>query len=204
MMALALAFFGREVGMFFIPPDRSNAGKTTRDTSFFYFLGADDSIGRGSMSGTLRADWLFGEKALGFEGHHILQRKFTSTPELSTRPILNDTYKRLPTLVKQKLRKPRSDLVFDGTSGGRLHFLETNFAPKMLQRDDEVDSLVKRTVCIRFSNKRTFTWNARDVDEANGVFQMHSASRLRENVQTPPVRRAFYRYWANFSRGPPN
>ena len=72
----------------------------------------------------------------------------------------------------------------------RLHFLETNLAPKIPQRDGEVESLVNRTVRIRFSNKRTFTPNARDVDEENGVFQMHSASHLRERELPDATRKA--------------
>ena len=194
-MAPNLAFSGREVGRFFILPDRSNAGETTRDTSFCNFLGVDDSSGRGCMGGALHSDWLCDEKAIGFEGRHILSFKFTFTPELSTRPILSDTYKRLPTLATQKLRKPHIDLVFGGTSGRRLRFLETNFVPKMLQRDYEVESLVKRTSRTRLSNKRTFTWSANEVGEASGIFQMQSASHLREYVLAPSVRRAFFRYW---------
>ena len=152
------------------------------------------------MSGTLHADWLCDEKALGFEGRHIPHCKFTFAPELSTRPILSDTYKRLPTLVTQKLRNPHIDLVFNGTFGRRIRFLATNFAPKMPQRDDEVGSLVNRTVCVRFSKKRTPTWIAHEVEEENGVFRVHSDSHLRENALSPSVRRAFYRFWANFSR----
>ena len=73
----------------------------------------------------------------------------------------------------------------------------------MTQRDGKVESLARRTVCVRFSGKRTTTWSAREVDEGNGVFQMYSASHLRENVLTPSVRRAFYRYWVNFIRESP-
>ena len=48
LMALTLAFAGREVGRFFALPERRNAWKTTHDTSFCYFLGSGDSIGRGA------------------------------------------------------------------------------------------------------------------------------------------------------------
>ena len=136
MMALTLAFCGREVGRFFILPDRSNAGKTTHDTSFCYFLGADDSSGRGSMGRTLCTDWRFDGKAHGLEGRRVLHCKFTRAPDPGTRPILSDTYKRLPTLATQKLRKLRIDLVFGGTFGMCLRFLETNFSLNMIQRDE--------------------------------------------------------------------
>ena len=46
------------------------------------------------MRGTLRADWMCGEKALGFGGHHIMNCKFYFTPEISTKPILDDIYKK--------------------------------------------------------------------------------------------------------------
>ena len=58
------------------------------------------------MRGALHAEWLCDEKALGFEGHHIIQCKFTFTPELSSKPIMNDVYNRLPTNAAQMLRKP--------------------------------------------------------------------------------------------------
>ena len=175
MMELTLAFAGREIGRFFVLPDRSNAGKPTRDTSPGYFLGPDDSSGRGSMGGTLHADWACEEKALGFEGHHILICEFTLTPELSTRPILNDTYKRLPTSVTQKLRKPHSDLVFDATFGRCLHFLETNSPPKMLHREDDVESLVKRTASTQCPNKRKFARNSSEIDKKR---YLRNAKRL--------------------------
>ena len=133
MMALTLAFAGRDVGRFFILPDKSDSGKTTHDLAFCYFLGSEESSGSGSMSGTLHADWLCDENKLGFEGHRILHCKFTFTPEMSAKPLLNDIYKRLPTNVTQKLRKPHIDQVFDGSYGGCLHFLETNLAPKFVQ-----------------------------------------------------------------------
>ena len=184
MMALTLAFAGREVGRLSILPDRSNAGKTTRDTSPRYFLGSGDSSGRGSMGGTLHADWMCGEKALGFEGRHILRCKFAFTPELSTRPILDDAYKTPPTLVTQKHRKPHSDLVFDATFGRCLHFLETNFSPKMQQREGDVESLVKRKVSIQFPNKRKFTRNSSEIDEEK-VFTKCEAPRTFGSTFSP-------------------
>ena len=200
MMALTLAYANREVGRFFVLPDRSDAGKTTHDVVLSYFLGASDSSGRSSMSGTLHSDWLCDEKALGFEGHHILHCKFTFTPELSTKPILNDVYKRLPTAVTMKLRKPHSDQVFDGCFGRCVHFLETNFAPKMMQKEDSLASLAKRTVCVIFSKKRTFAKEPSEVDERGGVYLMRSASDIRRTALTPSTRRAFIRYWVNFTR----
>ena len=167
------------------------------DTSSRYFLGADDPGGRCSMSGPLHADWLCGEKAIGFEGDRILRCKFTSAPELSTRPIIDDTYKRRPTLVAQKLRTPHI-----GTFGSCTRLLEANCVPEIPQRGDDIAFLVNREFRIRLSRKRTVTLKARDVDEAKGAFRMQSDSRIREYVQIPPVRGAFYRYRVNLSSGP--
>ena len=157
MMALTLAYAGREVGRFFILPDRSDSGKTTHNLALCYFLGGEDTSGRGTMSGTFHGEWLCDDKALGYEGHRILHCKFTLTPELSTKPILNDVYKRIPTNVCQKLRKPHSDQVFDGSFGKCVHFLETNYTPRMLYSMGDLGSLVKRSICIIFSRKRAFT-----------------------------------------------
>ena len=153
MMALTLAYAGYEVGRFLVLPDRSDARRTTHNVALSYFHGASDSIGKSSMSGSLHSNWLCGEQAIGFEGRHILRCKFKFTPELSTKPILNDLYKKLPTSVTIKLRKPRSEQVFDGCFGTCVHFLETNFAPKMMQREDSLASLAKRAICVVFSKK---------------------------------------------------
>ena len=79
------------------------------------------------MGGPIRADWLFGERQLGFEGHRILRCKFTFTPEMSAKPLMNDVYERLPTNATQKLRKPHRDQVFAGSPGWRLHFFGNKF-----------------------------------------------------------------------------
>ena len=203
MMGLTLAFAGREVGRFYILPDRSDSGKTTHDLALCYLLGSSESSGRGSLSGTLHCEWLCDEKALGFEGHTITQCKFTLTPELSTKPILNDLYKRIPTNVTQKLRKPHSDQVFEATFGKCVHFLETNYTPKMQYIGDDLASLVKRSVVIIFSRKRRFTREKSEVDEESGVYLMRSSEELREKVLTPNTRRAFFRYWMNFTKDYP-
>ena len=200
MMALTLAYAGREVGRFFILPDRSDSGKTTHNLALCYFLGGEESSGRGTMSGTLHAEWLCDDKALGFEGHHILHCKFTLTPELSTKPILNDVYKRIPTNVCQKLRKPHSAEVFDGSFGKCVHFLETNYTPRMLYPQDELGAIVKRSLCIIFSRKRAFARQESEVDEESGVFLMKTADELRRSSLTPSTRRAFFRYWINFTK----
>ena len=90
MMAITLAHAGGEFGRFFALPGKSDVCKTTHDVVFSYFLGAADSIGGSSMGGTLHADWLCDERALGFERNRILSCKFTFTPEQSAKPILND------------------------------------------------------------------------------------------------------------------
>ena len=100
------------------------------------------------MSGELRADWLCDDKALGFEGRHIARRKFTFTHELSTRNILDDVYKKIPTSVTTKLRNPHIDQVFDWRFGRCAHFLETNFVPQMTQKEDSLESMDKRTFCV--------------------------------------------------------
>ena len=100
------------------------------------------------MIGALRADWLCGDKALGFEGRHILRCKFTFTHELSTRNILDDVYKKIPTSVTTKLRNPHIDQVFDWRFGRCAHFLETNFVPQMTQKEDSLESMDKRTFCV--------------------------------------------------------
>ena len=96
MMGQALEYAGRDVGRFFIPPDKRDSGATTQDIAFFYFLGSAESSGSNSMSGTLHADWLCGERQLGFDGHRILRCKFAFTPWMSSKPLLNDVYKRAP------------------------------------------------------------------------------------------------------------
>ena len=192
MMGLTLAFAGRDVGRFFILPDKSDSGKTTHDIAFCYFLGSEESSGSSSMSGTLHADWLCDESKLGFEGYRISRCKFTFTPEMSSKPLLNDVYKRPPTNVTQKLRKPHSEQVSDGSFGRCLHFLETNSAPKFALKDDDINSIMKRTACIFFSNKRRFTRSPEEVDEENGVFLMMGPSALHDTVLTPSTRRAFF------------
>ena len=54
--------------MCFILPDRIDSGKTTHDPSLCYLLVRSASIRRGSLSGTLRLNWLFGEKIVGLRG----------------------------------------------------------------------------------------------------------------------------------------
>ena len=200
MMALTLAFGGRDVGGFFVVPDRSDIGKTTHDIAFCYFMGSDAASGDSSMGGDLHSDWLCGEKQLGFGWRRILRCKFTFTPELIARPLLNDVYKRLPTNVAQKLRKPRIDLVFDGSFGRCVHFMGANFAPKFLQRGDDLASTTNRAVRIVFSKERTFTRNESEVDEANGVYLMLSTNAIRETAPKPSTGRAFFRYWVNFAQ----
>ena len=134
MMGQALEYAGRDVGRFFIPPDKRDSGATTQDIAFFYFLGSAESSGGSSMSGTLRADWICGEEQLGFEFHRILHCKFTFTPEMGAKPLLNDVYKRLPTNVTQKLRKPHIDQVFDGSFGRCLHFRKQISHPNSYRR----------------------------------------------------------------------
>ena len=152
MMAITLAYDGREVGGFFAFPDKRDVGETTRDLAFSHFLGAADSSGKSSMGGTLHADWLCDERSLDFEGHQILNCKFTFAPNLSAKTKLNDQYKRLPTNVTQKMRKPHSDQVFGGCFGRCLHFVETNMAPGMVQMEDILDYIVKRTICVLLSS----------------------------------------------------
>ena len=117
MMAPTLDFSGRDVGRAYGPPDRSGAGKTTRDLSFCYSIGSASPSGRGSMSGKLHAERLRGEKSLGFEGRQIAHWEFTFTPDLAPKHILNDVYNRIPTNVAQKLRNPHIDVVFDASFG---------------------------------------------------------------------------------------
>ena len=40
VMGMTLAYAGRDVGRFFIFPDKSDSGKTTHDVAFCYFLGS--------------------------------------------------------------------------------------------------------------------------------------------------------------------
>ena len=103
MTAHTLAYENREIGRFLAPPDRIGAGKTTRDVALSFFAGASDSSGKSSMGGTPNADWMCDANAIGFEGHHIMRCKFTSAPELSTKPIPKDIYKKLPAAVTMKL-----------------------------------------------------------------------------------------------------
>ena len=187
-------------GGFFVLPDRSDSGKTTRDIAFCCFVGSDAASGNRSMRGVLHADCLCDEEKLGFEGRRIHRCKFTFTPELSTRPLLNAVYKRMPTNATQKLRKPHIDLVPDGSFGRCVHFLETNSTPKFSQNDDDLASITKRAVRIVFSKKRTFKRNAADVDEASGIYLMLPANAIRETVLKPSTRRGCFRYWANFDR----
>ena len=144
------------------------------------------------MGGVLRAAWLFGAKQLGFEGRGILRRKFTFTPELIDRTLLNDVYKRLPANATQKLRKPHIDLVFDGSFGMCVHFVETNSTPKFPQKDDDLASVTTRKVSIVVSKKRTFAINASDVDDENGVYLMLSANARMGTVPKPSTGRAFF------------
>ena len=155
------------------------------------------------MSGTLRADWICGEEQLGFEFHRILHCKFTFTPEMGAKPLLNDVYKRLPANVTKKLRNPHIGQVFDGSFGRCLHFSETNIAHKFVQKDGDIQSIMKRTVCIVFSNKRRFARSPGDVDEENGVFLTIEPIALRDTVLTPSTRRAFFTHWINFAKKRP-
>ena len=194
--APTLSFDGREVGRFPVLPDRIDAWGDNARYIFLLLLRVWRFYRMGGMGGTLREDWICDEKALGFEERHILRFKFAFAPELSTRPILNDTYKRPPTLVTQKLRKPQSDLVCDATFGRCLHFLETNLPNNMIQRDDDVDVLIKRTVDIQFDNKR----NLRDTHQRYAGVYLRNAHYILPygHVVTPSVRRAFFRYGVNF------
>ena len=121
------------------------------------------------MRGTLHSEWICDKKAIGLERHHIIRCKFTFTPELSSNPIMNDVYNRPPTNVTQKLRKTHIDVVFGASFAKYLHFLETNFRPRILQRDDDMASISKRAVCIYFSRELSFARGAAQVDGENGV-----------------------------------
>ena len=105
----------------------------------------------------------------------------------------NDICKNLPAAVTMKLREPHIDHVFGGCFGRRVHFLETNFAPKMMQKEDILESLAKQTICVIFSRKRTFAREPSGVDESGGVYLMRTAIDIRDAVFTPPTRRAFIR-----------
>ena len=121
------------------------------------------------MSGTLHCDWVCDEKPLGLDGHAILHCKFALTPELPTRAILDDIYKRIPANICQKLRKPHSGHLFEGTFGKCVHFLETIYAPRMQYLGDDIDALVKRSIVVISSRKRHFARDASEVDEESGV-----------------------------------
>ena len=164
MMWQALEYAGREVGRFFIPPDKNASGGTTRDLAFCHFIGSAESSGNSSMSGALRADWLFGDRQLGFEGHRILRCKFTFTQEMGDKPLLNDAYKRFPANVTPNLRKPRIDQVHDGPFGMCLYFSATNSAPEFVQKGDDVQPITKRAVCTVSPNKRRFARSPGEVD----------------------------------------
>ena len=69
--------------------------------------------------------------------------KFPFTQEMGAAPLLNDVYKRLLANVTQKLRTPRSGQVPDGSSGGVLHFSETNLAPKIVQKAEGNQSIAQ-------------------------------------------------------------
>ena len=112
---------------------------------------------------------------MGFEGRAILQCKCTLTPELSDRPILNDLYKRIPTNICQKLRRPRSAQVFGGEFGKCVHFLETNYATGMQYLGDDLASRVKRTVVVIFPRKRRFARDTSEVGDESGVYLMRRA-----------------------------
>ena len=125
MMALALAVAGREDGRCFVLPDRGGDWATTRGNSPRYFVGRGDSIGIGSMGGRLREDWMCGEKTQAPDGHRVRRCKFPFKTDRSSRSVLNDAYRRLPTLATQELRKPHIDLAFRATCGRCLHSQET-------------------------------------------------------------------------------
>ena len=125
------------------------------------------------MRGTLHSNWLCDEQAIGSEWRHILGCKFTFTPELSTKPMLNDIYKKLPTAATLKLRKPHIGQVFDGCFGMCVHFLETNFAPKMSQRDEIIASLVNHIIGVIFPRKRTIY---QDTGSGRGTRNLPGAS----------------------------
>ena len=203
MMALTLAYDGREVGRFFVLPDRSDSGKTTRNLALCYFLGGEDTSGRGAMSGTFHSEWLCDDKALGYEGHHVVHCRLTLTPELSTKPILNDVFKRISTNVCQKLRKPHSDHVFDESFGTCVHFLETNYTPGMLYSIGDLCSLVDRSMCIISSRKRAFTRHRSEAGEKEGVFLMETPEEVRRAALAPSTRRASSRYWVDFTKDCP-
>ena len=78
--------------------------------------------------------------------------------------------------------------------------METNFAPKFVQKGDDIRPITKRAVCIVFPNKRRFTRSPGDVGEENGVPPMLESSALRETVLTPSIWRAFFRYWNTFTK----
>ena len=80
-----------------------------------------------------------------------------------------------------------------------VHFLETNFAPKMSHRDDSLASLVNQTICVIFSKKRKFTRIEAEVGEARGIYLMQLPNTMRGNVFTPAVRLAFAKYWVAFT-----
>ena len=155
------------------------------------------------MRGALRSEWLRGERTLGFEGHQIVHCKFTFTPELSHSPITNVVYKGMPTNVNQKPRNPHVDVVFDASFGKCIRFLAANSRPRMLQRDDDMAPISKRTVFIYFPRKSSIASDAAQVDEADGVHLMKHATALRGEILTPPIRRAFPRYWVNLANESP-
>ena len=74
-----------------------------------------------------RAATGFAAKNTRFEGRAILHCEFKLKPELPTRPIINDIYKRIPNNICQKLRKPHLRHVFGDSSvnayisGNQLH-----------------------------------------------------------------------------------
>ena len=78
-----------------------------------------------------------------FDGHEIMRRKFTITPELPNRSILNDLYRRTPANICQEMRKRLSAHVFGGAFGKCVHCPQTNYPPRMRYLREDLSSLVK-------------------------------------------------------------
>ena len=116
--------------------------------------------------------------------------EFTFTPDLTTRPLLNDVYKGYRQTSRRNCGIPHMGLVFDRSCGVRVRFAGANFAPQFFQKDDTLSSIAKRT----------FARNASAVDEENGIYVMLSGNAIRETVLKHSTRRAFTRYWGNFDQ----
>ena len=190
-MALLLALEGQAVGRNVVLCGKTNTGIAMRDCAQEYFFGEN-------QSGTLRAAWLADAEKWRADGHAVLRMLFTQTDELPPAPLVKEVLKRICAGAKQRFRKPRPPELFNESPGGSVRVIECNFVPEIPSVADDPGAVEECLVAFTFSDKRPFSRTQHMPEK--GIFGMEADECLQKKLLQPRMRRAFFRYFTNFTR----